>query len=190
MVQSLTRAALEFRINTLQHDSTRLSSGGEQHRGINRRFDRAHARRVTEARHQPAVVADSVRSDWFEVDVRGDAEQAIANRLTKSGVHRERDYQRRDACRHSHNCKQCNDSQHRRPVRRPQIPQRHEPFEAHFGSPLAVASASGGSSDSLRKSGKSTTSRIACESVSSITSRSMPTPSPAVGGKPCESARM
>src|SRR5678815_3940420 len=41
-----------------------------------------------------------------------------------------------------------------------------------------------------RMYGNSSTSRIEAESVNSITRRSMPTPSPPVGGKPTSSARM
>ena len=44
--------------------------------------------------------------------------------------------------------------------------------------------------DSGRSCGKRITSRIEAESVSSMTRRSMPIPSPAVGGRPCSRARI
>ena len=53
-------------------------------------------------------------------------------------------------------------------------------------SPAGSASPSAGSG---RSSGKRTTSRMEGELVKSIASRSMPIPSPAVGGMPCSSAR-
>ena len=195
MPQSFARAAFKLRIDALQHDAARASAGGQQNRVIDRRLDRAHAGSTAQPRHQSLVIADSLRADGFQIDVRGDAQQAVADRLAKSGVHRERDHQRGHARRHADHRQQRDKPQHRRPVRRTQIPQRHQPFEAHLvvaarqtvpdSSAAAVRAA-----DSARNSGNRITSRMACESVSSITSRSMPMPSPAVGGSPWLSARI
>ena len=51
----------------------------------------------------------------------------------KPCVHGKRDHQRRYPCRHSHHREQRDHSQYRRPVRRPQVPARHKPFESHAG---------------------------------------------------------
>ena len=61
-------------------------------------------------------------------------------------------------------------------------------FEKNFiqTSPLQKSNAP----YSGRMCGNNKTSRIEGESVKSITKRSMPMPSPAVGGMPCSSARM
>lgn len=47
-----------------------------------------------------------------------------------------------------------------------------------------------GNAHSGRMCGNNSTSRIEAEFVNNITSRSMPMPSPAVGGMPCSSARI
>ena len=62
--------------------------------------------------------------------------------------------------------------------------QPHPDEERAPAEPLHESSACSGLS-----SGNSTTSRMLGESVNSIASRSIPMPSPAVGGMPCSSAR-
>ena len=71
----------------------------------------------------------------------------------------------------------------RPPLRIAQVPPGDEPFEPRGKHRLRRQSFSG------RISGNRMTSRIDGWSVSSITRRSMPIPSPAVGGRPYSSAR-
>ena len=62
---------------------------------------------------------------------------------------------------------------------------------AGIGSKMHTTAGRAGSIQvSGRMYGNSSTSRIEAESVNSMTSRSIPTPSPPVGGRPVSSARM
>ena len=47
--QRLARATLELRIDSLEHHAARASAGGEKHRVVDRRLDRAHAGRAAQA---------------------------------------------------------------------------------------------------------------------------------------------
>ena len=55
-----------------------------------------HSGDIRQPLHQRAVVWDSFGVDGFEVDVRGHAQQSVADGLAKAGVHGQRDYQRAD----------------------------------------------------------------------------------------------
>ena len=124
--------------------------------------------------------------------------QPVANRLAKSGVHGERDHQRGDARRHADHRQQRHQSQAPRAgsaiadtAAPPAIRISFWSFAGVASSrPRSVRHRARDSAASVRSSGNRITSRMACESVSSITSRSMPIPSPAVGGRPWLSARM
>ena len=65
------------------------------------------------------------------------AEQPILERFAKTGVHRQRDDQRRDAGGHAENGKCGDQPQHRRPIGRPQIAARNKPFKFHEWSERA-----------------------------------------------------
>ena len=111
-------------------------------------------------------------------DVRVRAEDAIAQLLLQPGHQRQRDDERHDADRHAERRDERDDGDERLLALGEQVAQRDVQLEGDVHA------------SRLRISGNRITSRIDGLLVSSITSRSMPTPSPAVGGRPYSSARM
>ena len=112
--------------------------------------------------------------------VCGRAENAIAQLALQARHHRHRDNEREHADGDAERRHNGNDRDERLPAPAEQIPQRDLEFEWHKGvRPYYFG----------RMCGNRMTSRIDRLSVRSMTRRSTPTPSPAVGGSPYSSAR-
>src|SRR4029450_13968964 len=108
-------------------------------------------------------------------DVRIETEDLLAQLVLEAGHDREHDEQRRHADRHPRQ-RERGDQREKRPPPVSQVPHPDCQLPAHGRL-------------SGRSGGKRRPARRADTPASSITSRSMPTPSPAVGGRPYSSAR-
>ncbi len=75
--------------------------------------------------------------------MRGHSQQPVLQRLAKTGVHGKRDDQRGHARRHSNHREQRDQAQHRRTVRRAQVPPCNKPFKSHGGKNRQFASPRG-----------------------------------------------
>src|SRR6267378_917192 len=181
-----------------------MAASGEQHGKINGRRHAAHAIDVAQSFGKRAIVRDAFGAGARQIDVRGYAKETVLNRPAKSSIHGQRNHERRHASGDSDHGKHCHQAQYGRLVGRPKVPARDQPGKPPFWppQPLLADIPVGCSADfeapsvesspevSGRSSGNKITSRIECESVNSMVSRSMPMPSPAVGGIPWASARM
>ena len=143
-----------------------------------------------------AVVLDA--GGLEDVRMRRRAEDAIAQLALQPGHHRHRDDQGKDADGHAQRRHDGNDGDERLPPSAEQVAQGDLKFERHTGSDPFTFCVVLDRSHSKRRGltrhfdrirGNRMTSRIDLLSVRSITSRSTPTPSPAVGGSPYSSAR-
>ena len=92
--QGVIEAALAFGIDSLDDHAARVAAAGKQHGQINRGRHAAHSVDVAQLFGERAVILDAFRAGPRQVDVRGDAEQAVLNRAAKARVHRQRNHQR------------------------------------------------------------------------------------------------
>src|ERR1700730_13197882 len=111
--------------------------------------------------------------------MRVGAEDAVAQFLLQPGHQRERDHERHDADGDAQRGDERDDGNEGLLALGEQIPQRDVELERRVQG-----------QSRFRISGNRMTSRIEGLFVRSITSRSTPTPSPAVGGRPYSSAWM
>ena len=116
-----------------------------------------------------------------DVDVRVGAEDAVADLLLQARHDGERDDDRRDADGDADDRDERDQRDQRLLALCQQVPQRDLELERKGHHPTRPF---------LLINGNRITSRIDGLLVSTITSRSIPTPSPAVGGRPYSSARM
>lgn len=123
----------------------------------------------------PLGGAERVAARRRDEDVRRLLRQARQDRALEPGQERDRDDERRDAQGEARERGAGDDADLGVAAGGPEVPPRQEEGDQR-GSPFG------------RMSGKRITSRIEGEPVKSIASRSIPTPSPAVGGMPYERA--
>ena len=164
---------LELGIDAFEADE-RIGATRRRHRAADERRRRADNVRNLAQRLDFGAIVLYARGLEHE-RVRGRAENAIAQLALQAGHHRHRENEREHADRHAERGDERNDRDERLAPAAEQIAQSDLKLEWHvyFG----------------RMCGNRMTSRIDLLSVSSITRRSMPTPSPAVGGSPYSSAR-
>ena len=166
---------LADRVDALDVDEPQALLAGDHRLADQRRRRPLHAGQLPHLFDLGVDVLDTAGLE--DVDVRGRADDAIAELALQAGHQRERDEQRHDPDGHAEHRDQRDQRDERLLAPRQQIPQCDEQLE-------------GGHSLRGRISGKRMTSRMEGLLVSSITRRSMPTPSPAVGGRPYSRARM
>ena len=166
---------LAHRVDALDVDEPQTLLAGDHRLAEQRRRRALHARQLQHPLDFGVDVLDAAGLE--DVDVRRRTDDAIAQLALQSGHQRERDEQRHHADGDAEHRDQRDQRDERLLAPRQQIAQRDEELEG---------------SHSLRGriSGNRMTSRMERLLVSSITSRSMPTPSPAVGGRPYSRARM
>ena len=200
---------LARRVDALDVDEPQALLAGDHRLAEQRRRRALHARQLQHLLDLGVDVLDA--ADLEDVDVRGRADDAIAQLALQAGHQRERDEQRHHADGHAEHRDQRDQRDERLLAPRQQIAQGDEELERHCSSLVGVDTGGlearsdhaereefqasrweGGARHSLRGriSGNRMTSRMEGLLVSSITSRSMPTPSPAVGGRPYSRARM
>src|SRR5690606_38586240 len=166
-----------------------LARAGPDHRLADDRRGRAdHARNLPDALDLRPVVGDA--AGLPDVDVRAGAENPVPQLSLQPRHQRQRDDERGDPHRHAERRDQGDDGDERLAPPGEQVPEgdvqleRHRRYRAyslpHPPPPYGLR----------RMWGKRMTSRIDWLFVSTITSRSMPMPSPPVGGSPYCSARM
>ena len=219
VMQGFIGALFEVRIASLDHDAACVTAAGKQHGQINRGSHTANAVDMAQPVGESAVFGDAFRAGMREIDVRGHTKQAILDwpgespyswpgrppaspppaaipmtensgnitrRRTTQVYRGDRKYRRATS---QANLIFGREPEFFEPLEwfRKNVLQRISRFLLRF---LPDARLFRPDSASGRSSGNKITSRMEWESVNSMVSRSMPMPSPAVGGMPCASARM
>ncbi len=130
-LQRFVTLSLPLGINAFRNHASRLPSEGEQHRLVDRWRDGTRSRCRGELCGHFLVVLDSPGAGSRERNMGCHAEQPVLQRLAETGVHGERDHQRRHTRHHSDDGKERDQTEDRGPVRRPQVPLCDKPFESH-----------------------------------------------------------
>ena len=175
-------AGLERRIDAL--DREELAAAGALRQPLSE-HDR---RRADDTRHGAHLLTSSSAStqpaSLEHVDMRRRPDDAIAQLALQAGHQRQHDEQRHHADGHADGGDERDERDERLFPAGQQVADGDEELEG------TGRSKSSSIIQILLISGNRMTSRIDALLVSSMTSRSMPTPSPAVGGRPYSSARM
>ncbi len=137
--------------------------------------------------HRP-VVAQGLRADAEDADVRRRAEDAGADLGLQAGHQAERDQKRHHAHRHAEDRDARDQGDEGLLAARRQVAQGDPQLPGHPAH-SSVTSLPRSRPPSGRMCGNRITSRIEGEPVRIMARRSMPTPQPPVGGRPCPSAR-
>src|SRR6266487_2869434 len=156
---------------------------------------RAHAGNGLDARGHARAVLDAAAARVDHQDVRVGRDDLLLDPVLESRHHGQDHDQRADAEEDAAHA----DPHEQREIGplapRPQVAQREEQLDGQAApghqasASSSAAAASPGARRSRRRWGNRITSRIDGESVKSMASRSMPIPSPAVGGMPYSRAR-
>ena len=147
--------------------------------------NRRHMRQPANPRHHVLPVLDAVaRGARHHVDVRHGAQQIALQGVAEPVGHGQRHHQRGHAGRHAQYGNGRDHRDHRLLAARAQIASRDEQLEARHSLSSSRRWPIRSMGPSGRSSGNRTTSRMAREPVRIMVSRSIPMPSPPVGGMP------
>ena len=184
----LRHGALLGRHDALERRGRRPGRCRQERLAVDRGCGADDARHLPHRLDRPEQVFVARALGAEHADVRGCSEDAGADLRLQPGHQPERDQHRHHADGDSHHGDGRDHRDERLLAARRQVahgdaqlPGHRSPQPASFSPPSRPASG--------RMWGNRITSRIEGEPVSSIASRSIPTPQPPVGGRPCPSAR-
>ena len=163
------------RVDAAHDDARDVPPDGEHRLSVDERCRGDHAVHRPDAPDHVRLVLDRAAVAHHH-DVRVEAEDLVAQILLEAGHDGEHDVQRGDADRHPEERDGGDEGEERAAPAGAEVTEADEEFPAHDVG-------------SGRSCGKRITSRMEVAPVSTITRRSTPMPSPAVGGSPCSSAR-